>query len=289
MLVAFEDVLREARVRGSAAGAFTCYDLETAAAVLETAASRDRAVILLVSPSTATGDLGDAYLTALLGCAAQSAARVCVQVDHIDDLALVERVLALGAGAVMVDGSRRPLEQNIALVAEAVQLAAPHRAAIEAELGHIDGNEDVAVVTRAGAMTDPVEAARLLAEARPACLAVSIGNVHGRYTAPPHLDWKRLEAIRARTDAPLSLHGASGIPEDSVRRAIQGGIEKVNVNTELREAYLHATGATVDVVRSSAAVVELHRAQRHAVGRVVAAKLELYDRDDVVALGEERR
>ena len=81
-----------------------------------------------------------------------------------------------------------------------------------------------------------------------ACLAVSIGNVHGIYRDPPRLDWERLEAIRSAVAAPLSLHGASGIADADVRRAIAAGVAKINVNTELREAYLAATAATIGSV-----------------------------------------
>ena len=107
MLVPFVDALGEAQ-GGTAVAAFTCYDLEVAAAVLETAARDDRSVIVLVSPSSVRGDRGEAFLSALLAYAERAPARSCVQVDHVDDLHLIERVLELGAGAVMADGSTSP-------------------------------------------------------------------------------------------------------------------------------------------------------------------------------------
>ena len=81
------------------------------------------------------------------------------------------------------------------------------------------------------------------------CLAVSIGNVHGTYRGPPRLDWDRLEAIRSAIATPLSLHGASGIPDEMVQRTIATGVAKINVNTELRSAYL---GATADALPDGA-------------------------------------
>lgn len=277
MLVPFAEVLAEARRRGGAAGAFTCYDLETAAAVLETAAARDRAVIVLVSPASLRERGGEAFLAALIAFAERSTARVCVQVDHVDDLELIARVLELGAGAVMADGSRLPLEDNVALVREAVARAGDAGAAIEAELGRVEGDEDLALAAAVGKLTEPREAKQFVAETRTVCLAVSIGNAHGHYAAPPVLDWGRLREIRQHVDVPLALHGASGISDDAIRRAVALGIAKVNVNTELREAYLESTAAALERVRAGAAVSVLHRAQTDAVGEIVAAKLDLYD------------
>jgi tagatose 1,6-diphosphate aldolase GatY/KbaY len=278
MLVPFVDLLEQVK-RDGATGAFTCYDLEVAAAVLDTAARDDRAVIILVSPGSVRGERGEAFLAALLAYAERAPARSCVQVDHVEDLQLIERVLELGAGAVMADGSRLPLDENIALVRTAVGLAAGTGAAVEAELGRVEGDEDLALAAREGRLTDPHEAQRFVAESGAACLAVSIGNAHGRYSAPPSLDWERLEAIRAQVDVPLSLHGASGLPDASIRQAVGLGIAKVNVNTELREAYLRATAEALDGVRAAAAVGELHRAQTEAVARIVAAKLRLLRRE----------
>ncbi len=274
MLVPFVDALGEAQ-RGTAVAAFTCYDLEVVSAVLETAARDDRSVIVLVSPSSVRGDRGEAFLSAVLAYAERAPARSCVQVDHVDDLQLIERVLELGAGAVMADGSRLPLDENIALVRAAVGLASATGAAVEAELGRVEGDEDLAQAAREGRLTEPQEARQFVVESGAACLAVSIGNAHGRYSAPPSLDWDRLEAIRAQVTVPLALHGASGLPDTSIQRALELGIGKVNVNTELREAYLRATADALGDVRETAAVGDLHRTQTVAVAGIVASKLRL--------------
>lgn len=277
MLVPFVDILADAKRRSAATAAFTCYDLETAAAVLASAAARDRGVILLVSPSSLREGDGEAFLAALLSYAEWANARSCVQIDHVDDLGEVERALALGVQAVMADGSRLSFGENVAFVRAATALAARTGAAIEAELGRVEGDEDLAHAARAGRLTDPREAERFVAETAADCLAVSIGNAHGRYVEPPELDWERLASLRAAVDVPFALHGASGIPEASIRRAVGSGVAKINVNTELREAYLGATVAAVGAAGEAAAVVDLHRAQREAVAAVVAAKLDLYD------------
>lgn len=277
MLVPFADVLREADARGGACGAFTCYDLETAAAVLAGAAQLDRAVLLLVSPFSLRTAEGSAFVAAMLAYADRATARCCIQADHLDDLGQVQRALDLGVGAVLADGSRLPLEANVAFVRSARELALQSGAGVEAELGRVEGDEDLALAAGAGQLTEPHDAARFVAATGIDCLAVSIGNAHGRYATPPTLDWDRLRAIRAHVDAPLALHGASGIPDGSIRRAVALGLRKINVNTELREAYLRTTAASVDSLLETAAVGALHSAQIASVGKVVAAKLALYE------------
>lgn len=115
-----------------------------------------------------------------------------------------------------------------------------------------------------------------MAETGVGCLAVSIRNVHGRYARPPRLDWPRLDAVRERVPVPLSLHGASGLPDADVRRAVAAGVAKVNVNTELRQAYLDATAAGLERARDGLRVLELHRAQSRAVAAAAEAKLHGY-------------
>jgi fructose-bisphosphate aldolase class II len=278
MLIRLTELFEAADGRG-AFGAFTCYDLETVRAVLDTGDERGRPVTILVSAGSFRSQHGEAFLAAVLRYADQAPARSCVQVDHLVDLQLVARALELGAPAVMVDGSRLPFEENVALGREAVAIARSIGADVEVELGRIEGDEDVAQASRAGALTDPEEARRFVQETGAQCLAVSVGNSHGRYASPPTLDWYRLQELAENVDVPLALHGASGIPDADVRRAIELGIRKVNVNTDLRIAYLDATAAGLDRVRESAALAELHETQVAAVSALVAEKLEHYDLD----------
>ena len=198
---------------------------------------------------------------------------MCVQLDHVDDDTLIDAALTAGAGAVMADGSRLPLEENTAWAA-AVS-ARVGGAGVEVELGHIEGGEDVALAVEAGQLTDPDEAAQFVAGTRCDCLAVSIGNVHGRYAAPPRLDWKLLERIRAVVDVPLSLHGASGLPEDDVRHAVSLGICKVNVNAELRERYLARLADRLPQAMEGLRLLELEADVVDAVAGVVGEKLDL--------------
>lgn len=120
-----------------------------------------------------------------------------------------------------------------------------------------------------------MEAEAFVAATRCDCLAVSVGNVHGRYAAPPRLDWERLDAIRESVDVPLSLHGASGLSDDDIRRAIALGVCKVNVNTELRQRYVQQLELGLPAARDGLRLLDLDAGVVDGVARVVVAKLDL--------------
>lgn len=277
MLASLGELLGSALRRRGALGAFTVYEAGTAAAVLRAAERRDRAVLLLVSSQTLRSPIGHRLSVALRALAADARVPCCLQLDHETDLDAIERALGLGFGAIMADGSKLAMEANVAFVAQAVATAGRYGAQVEAELGHIAGDEEVAAAVDRGALTDPSEAAEFVATTGASCLAVSIGNVHGRYAAPPQLDLPRLAAIGEAVDVPLSLHGASGLADDDVRAAIAGGIAKVNVNTELRERYFELLDSRAAELRPGARLLALQSELDQALARLVDRKLMLFD------------
>jgi tagatose 1,6-diphosphate aldolase GatY/KbaY len=108
------------------------------------------------------------------------------------------------------------------------------------------------------------------------CLAVAVGNVHGHYSGTPELDWGRLEEVRGRISAPLSLHGASGLSEADLERAVSLGVAKFNVNTELRTAYFRRLGEDLDVKAATVNLKSLGDGVVAAVQEVVEAKLSAF-------------
>lgn len=276
MLVSFSELLRERGHLKAALGAFTCYDFETASGVLAAAAGRNAGVVLLISRGVFAAPDGPALVAGLREVAARADARACLQLDHVADLELIGDAFELGCGAVMADGSQLPFAENAELVVAARAIAAAAGGAVEGELGHVAGQEDVADTAVADGFTDPEGARKFIADTGVDCLAVSIGNVHGAYAHPPELDWQRLDAINAVTQVPLSLHGASGLTRADVRRAVNAGIRKINVNTELRQAYLAATTEVLEPVSAGANLRALHGAQVEAVRAVAQDKLDDY-------------
>ena len=271
----FGTVLADAAAAGRAVGAFTCYDLLGLEAVVRAAEARAAPVIVLVGPASFAARGGERLLAAFRAAASRAQVPVLLQLDHAADRALIGRAAAAGVDAVMADGSRLPDERNLAFSAAVAQELRPRGVAVEAELGRVEGHEDVAAQTVAGAMTDPAAAADFCRSTGVDCLAVSIGNVHGHYASPPVLDWERLERLQG-VGAPLSLHGASGLTDGDVRRAVSLGIAKANVNTELRAAYFGALESGAGTRAEALDLAGLGEAVIRAVADVVASKLDLF-------------
>jgi tagatose 1,6-diphosphate aldolase GatY/KbaY len=275
VLAAFAELLAEADRRGVAVGAFTAYNLEGALAVLRAAEERSEGVIILVSAQAFGARGGPALVVALRSVCERATAPCCIQLDHAGELELMEAALEAGASALMADGSKLSYEGNLDLVAAAARLADRFGAGVEAELGHVAGDEELATAVARGALTDPAQAAEFVERSGAACLAVSIGNAHGHYTRPPQLDWERLESIRQSLSLPLSLHGASGLSDADVVRCVRGGIRKLNVNTELRERWFEVLAERTEALHLGAELLALNEELIDAVAEVVAGKLAL--------------
>ena len=270
----FGSVLESARVQGRAVGAFTCYDLAGFEAVAAAAQSHGAPAIVLISPSSFAAPGGRRLARAFVAMAAEAPGEVLVQLDHISDREQIERAADCGLDAVMADGSKLAFEHNVAFSRAVVEALAPRGVGVEAELGRVEGQEDRAGTVTSGELTDPDQAREFSQATGVDCLAVAIGNVHGHYDGTPRLDLERLEAIEATP--PLSLHGASGLPDDVLARAVALGVAKVNVNTELRGAYFQALRAALEPHFEALDLKGLGDSTTAAVQRVVAAKLDAF-------------
>jgi ketose-bisphosphate aldolase len=269
----FGEILKRAQETGRAVGAFTCYDLLGFEAVVRAAESYCAPVIVLVSPSSFTAEGGGRLVRAFGAAAKASSVEVLVQLDHAGDGRLIERAADCGVEAVMADGSKLPFAENLAFVRSVVGSMRPRGVGVEAELGRVEGHEDEAGETLSGATTKPGEAEEFVKQSGVDCLAVAVGNVHGHYSGTPELDWGRLEEVRGRISAPLSLHGASGLPEADLERAVSLGVAKFNVNTELRTAYFRRLGEDLGVNAATVNLKSLGDGVVAAVQEVVEAKL----------------
>ena len=118
-------------------------------------------------------------------------------------------------------------------------MARPLGVSVEAELGKIGGTEDdIFVSDREAVYTDPEEARYFVEKTGVDCLAIAIGTAHGQYKGEPRLDFDRLETIYNLVKIPIVLHGSSGVPDDQIKRAISLGVRKVNIDTNIREAFV---------------------------------------------------
>lgn len=237
-LVSLKDVLEPAEKGGYAVGAFNANNMEIVQAIIESAAE-ERSPVILQASQGAINYAGLDYIVALVKAAAQGTdVPVVLHLDHGTDFEQVMRCIRSGFSSVMFDGSRLPLDENIAMTRRVVEIARAVGVSVEAELGKIGGTEDdISVEEREALFTDPAEAERFVKETEVDALAVAIGTAHGPYKGEPRLDFPRLKRIKELTGAPIVLHGSSGVPDDAIRKAISLGVSKINIDTDIRQAF----------------------------------------------------
>lgn len=234
MLTNTKKMLLDAQANGYAVPAFNIHNLETVQAVTETAEALRSPVILAATPGTFSY-AGRDYIQAIAEtAAARCTIPVALHLDHHEEIDDIRESLQLGTKSVMIDASHHPFAENAAIVEKVVQYAKQKDATVEAELGRLGGKEDDLVVNADAYYTDPDAAKEFVDRTGIDSLAVAIGTAHGLYASEPKIDFDRLADIQKRVSIPLVLHGASGIPEQDVRRCIELGCAKVNIATELK-------------------------------------------------------
>lgn len=238
MLVTGKELLEHAQKNGYGVGAFNINNMEIVQAIIAAAEETNSPVILQASQG-GIKYAGVEYIAALGKVAAEKAkVPVALHLDHGTDLSEIVKCLRFGFTSIMVDGSKHPLEENIAMTQRVVEMCHAVGVSVEAELGKIGGTEDhITVNEREATFTDPDEAVRFVKETGVDSLAVAVGTAHGVYKGEPKLDFDRIKTIAGMVDVPLVLHGSSGVPDESIKKAISLGIHKVNIDTNIREAF----------------------------------------------------
>ncbi|MGC3939055.1 class II fructose-bisphosphate aldolase [Roseobacter sp. EG26] len=241
-LVTLSDVLQPALKEGHAIAGLVTFGWEDMRAYVAAAEAEAVPVILQAGPScrahTPLPILGKMFRH----LAENASVPVVAHLDHGYTADECREALDSGFTSLMFDGSRLPLDQNIAETAAIATMA--HKAGIscEGEIGFVgySGGEN-------SAGTDPQEAARFAVETGVDAMAISVGNVHLQENKEGGLDEARIRAIEAVTDVPLVIHGGSGVPLDQRTRLARGsGICKFNIGTELRMAFGDALRAAVN-------------------------------------------
>lgn len=306
MLVKTLDLLKKADHGKYAVPACNINNLEILQGVLNGAEKTKSPVIV----QTSQGACAYAGMENLAGLVHKEARRrripIAFHFDHGKDVRLVRKAILSGYYAsVMYDGSSLPYAQNVAWTKKVVHLAHRLDVAVEAELGAIPGREDVISVSfKEADFTDPKQAADFVRRTGCDFLAVSIGTAHGAYkfSGSARLDLRRLEAIQKLVKIPLVLHGASsvpqwllrqyqrhskilqdqdrlkgahGVPEREIRRAIKMGIDKVNIDTDIRIAFLVALREKLVTDHETYDPREMLSPARDLISKVVAERTRL--------------
>ena len=239
------NLLLDAQKGGYAVGAFNVENMEMVQAVVAAAEEMHAPVILQTTPSTIKyADLE--YFYANVKTAAEKASvPVSIHLDHGNSFDLAMRALRAGYTSIMIDGSQKSFEENIAVTKAVVDACHPSGIPVEAELGKVGGKEDDLNGGEGNPYTDPQEAKTFVEATGVDSLAIAIGTAHGVYKGIPKLDMERLSETRKVVSGPLVLHGTSGVPDDAVRNCISRGICKVNYATDLRIAFSRGVNAVL--------------------------------------------
>lgn len=260
-LVTSKEMFKKAYEGNYAVGAFNVNNMEIIQGIVDAAKQENAPLILQVSAG-ARKYANPIYLRKLVEAAIEdSGVDICLHLDHGDSFEICKQCVDDGFTSVMIDGSKLPFEENIALTKKVVDYAHSKGVVVEAELGKLAGVEDaVKVNTKDATYTDPDQALEFVQRTGVDSLAIAIGTSHGAYKfkGDPSLDFERLSTIcTLLPDFPLVLHGSSsvpkefvdlcnkyggaipgaaGVPEEMLRRASQMGVCKINIDTDLRLA-----------------------------------------------------
>ena len=242
MLVNLKQLLALAQARKIAVGAFNAANLESLEAIFSAAEELDMPFVLMFAQLHEPWIPLDTIGPIMVAHAKRARVPVCVQLDHGEDLDYLKKALDLGFSAVMYDGSDLPYAQNVANTRRAVALARDYGASVEAELGSM-GRREYGEGNRSGdedetkIYTDPAQAAEFVAATGIDALACSFGTTHGIFLKAPKLDFDVVRNVRARAGGiPIVMHGASGVSNADLHRAIDAGVSKINYFTYMDKA-----------------------------------------------------
>ena len=242
MLVSAKEMLQKAKAGHYAVGQFNINNLEWTKAILTAAEETKSPVILGVSEGAGKYMCGYKTVVGMVNGMLEEmniTVPVALHLDHGSYDGCMKCIEA-GFSSVMFDGSHYPIEENVAKTKELVAICAEKGLSLEAEVGAIGGEEDG--VVGMGECADPNEC-KMVADLGVDFLAAGIGNIHGKYPANwQGLSFETLDAIQQLTgEMPLVLHGGTGIPADMIKKAIDLGVSKINVNTECQLVFAEAT------------------------------------------------
>jgi tagatose 1,6-diphosphate aldolase GatY/KbaY len=272
-LVTTESMLKRACEEGWAVGAFNAENMEMIQAIVEAAEELKAPVIIQTTPGTLKYAGMELYHAITAARAKNSPVEIAIHLDHGDSFSIAARALRTGYSSIMIDGSKLPLAENMALTASVVNICAPNKVSIEGELGKVGGKEDDH--ESGGGYTDPDEAVEFVKKTGVSSLAVGVGTAHGIYKEKPVLNVELISVLRKVVSVPLVLHGASGLEDDVVRDCVRRGMAKVNFATELRIAY---TEGVKNYISGDAGVLDPKKygaAARDAVRAKVIEKMKL--------------
>lgn len=275
MLMNMKEMLEKAKEGKYAVAHFNINNLEWTRFILEACEEHKSPVILGVSEGAIKYMGGFSVVSFIVHGLVKEleiSIPVALHLDHGSSVENCKKAIDVGFTSVMFDGSKYPLEQNIQMTKEVVDYAHLKNATVEAEIGAIGGEEDgVASEALYATVEDSLELAKTGID----FLAPALGSVHGLYKGEPKLDFERMKKISELTKLPLVLHGGSGIPDAQIKKSIECGICKLNINTELQIAWTKAVRIFLEHDKEVYDPRKVIKSGEKAIKEVIGQKLVL--------------
>ncbi|MTI71003.1 MAG: class II fructose-1,6-bisphosphate aldolase [Firmicutes bacterium] len=281
MLVTGKQILDHAHENGYAVGAFNVNTMEQVQAIIN-AAEETKSPVIMQASQGALKYAGVEYIAAMAKVAAENASvPVALHLDHGTDFKQIIKCIRYGFTSVMIDASKHVLDENIKITKEIVDIAHAAGVSVEAEIGKIGGTEDdITVDERDATYTDPDEAKKLVDKTGLDSLAIAVGTAHGPYKGEPKLDFDRITTIKEKLDMPLVLHGSSGVPESSIKEAVKRGINKINIDTDIRMSFNEAVRDFVNNDKDTYDPRKILGPAREAMKNVIVEKMTMFGSKD---------
>ncbi len=300
-LVSLIEMYKPANKQYYAIGQFNVNNMEFVQSVMEAAEEMKSPAIVALSTSALKYGGYDYIIDIIKTGAKLVSVPIALHLDHGATIEDAERCINAGFTSVMIDASHEEFEENIRVTSEVIKMAHPKGIAVEAELGRLGGIEDeVKVDEKDAKLTDPEQAKEFVERTRVDALAVAVGTSHGAYKfkGEAKLAMDRIEVIKKKTGIPLVLHGASGVkpemiakaekygaklpgakgvPDEAYKEAISLGINKINIDTDLRLTWV---GAVREILSEKPEVFDPRKIlgpARDAVREVIKEKMKIFN------------
>ena len=279
MLVNMNEVLLKARKEKYAVGLFNAVNLELARGIIAAAETTKSPVIMGTAEVLFPYGPLEEVSYYLIPMAKKANVPVVIHLDHGLNKETCLKALELGFTSIMYDCSTDSYDDNVRKVKEMADIAHSYGATIEGELGHVGDNEGSAegsshLEDPSKYFTDPKMAKDYVEKTGVDALAIAVGNAHGAYKLPPKLDFERIRTIARTVDVPLVLHGGSGLTDNDFRQAIQEGISKVNIFTDINIAAVKAEFSRFTDMNKG--IIDLIPAAVEAIKQEAVKKMELF-------------
>lgn len=244
MLVNMNDILYKAKQDRYAVGLFNAVNMELARGILEAAERTGSPVIMGTAEVLFPYGSLEEVSYFLLPMAKKAGVPVVIHLDHGLNEETCLKALELGFTSVMYDCSADSYAENVRKVKQMADIAHSYGATIEGELGHVGDNEGSLEGSSfdhpEAFYTNPAQARDYVEKTGVDALAIAVGTAHGAYKLPPKLDFERIQRIAQEVSVPLVLHGGSGLTDADFKKAIQCGISKINIFTDINQAAAQA-------------------------------------------------